>query len=79
MIAITRALMRDGLRVFSLTFHSPSVEPGHTPYVRTEADLAVFLSCIERYFEFFFGELGGSASTPERFRRDLLGAVATHA
>ncbi len=79
MIALTRTLLADGLRVFSLTFHSPSVEPGHTPYVRSDADLQVFLSCIERYFEFFFGELGGVASTPERFRRALPGAVSTPA
>lgn len=79
MIALTRALLADGLTLFSLTFHSPSVAPGHTPYVRSDADLSAFLSCIERYFEFFFGELGGTPSTPERFRRDLLGAVApTH-
>ncbi len=79
MIALTRTLLGDGLRVFSLTFHSPSVEPGHTPYVRSDADLQVFLSCIERYFEFFFGELGGVASTPERFRRALPGTVSTPA
>jgi hypothetical protein len=79
MIALTRALIDDGLRLFSLTFHSPSVEPGHTPYVRTQSDLDTFLSTIERYFEFFFGELGGQPSTPERFRREVLGRVAaTH-
>lgn len=77
MKALTRALLGDGLTVFSLTLHSPSVVPGHTPYVRSDADLSSFLSCIERYFEFFFGELGGTPSTPERFRRDLLGTVAS--
>lgn len=77
MVALTRALRADGLNVFSLTFHSPSVVAGHTPYVRTESDLSTFLNCIERYFEFFFGELGGLPSTPERFRRDLLGRVST--
>lgn len=79
MRALTRALAADGLTLFSLTFHSPSVVPGHTPYVRSEADLHGFLSCLERFFQFFFGELGGVASTPERIRRDLLGApVSTH-
>lgn len=73
MIALTRALVADGLTFFSCTFHSPSVAPGHTPYVRSDADLQSFLSGLERYFEFFFGELGGTPSTPERFRRDLLG------
>ena len=76
MIALTRALLADGLNVFSLTFHSPSVVPGHTPYVRSQADLSMFLSTIERYFEFFFGEFGGHPSTPERFRQDLLGNLS---
>lgn len=78
MVALTRSLMHDGLRVFSFSFHSPSVEPGHTPYVRSDRDLQEFLKRIERYFEFFFGELGGMASTPEDFRRDLLGRASAH-
>ena len=77
MIALTRAMLADGLTLFSLTFHSPSVVPGHTPYVRSHADLSMFLTTIERYFEFFFGELGGQPSTPERFRQDLLGRLST--
>lgn len=78
MIALTRTLLADGVDVFSLTFHSPSVVPGHTPYVRTTSDLSTFLNCIERYFEFFFGELEGLPSTPESFRRNLLGGSTIH-
>ncbi|MEB3415357.1 polysaccharide deacetylase family protein [Alteriqipengyuania sp. WL0013] len=29
----------DGLPLLNFSFHSPSLEPGHTPYVRTERDL----------------------------------------
>lgn len=36
------AMLADGTQYFSISFHSPSVEPGHTPYVRTSADLAAF-------------------------------------
>ena len=32
----------EGLRVLKFAFHSPSVEPVHTPYVRDAADLAAF-------------------------------------
>ncbi len=32
----------EGQRVFSISYHSPSVVPGHTPYVRDAADLACF-------------------------------------
>jgi hypothetical protein len=77
MIALTNALLRDGIRLFSLTFHSPSVAQGHTPYVRSQSDLDAFLATIERYFEFFFGKLGGQPSTPESFRRELLGRAVT--
>jgi hypothetical protein len=31
-----------GLPLLNFSFHSPSLEPGHTPYVRTDADLAAF-------------------------------------
>ncbi len=35
-------LLDDDLQIISISFHSPSVEPGHTPFVRDEADLADF-------------------------------------
>ncbi len=37
-----RTLVEDDTRLISISFHSPSVEPGHTPYVRDAADLARF-------------------------------------
>jgi hypothetical protein len=39
--AIDHALVL-GLPLLNFSFHSPSLEPGHTPYVRTAADLASF-------------------------------------
>ena len=35
-------LLDDDRRLLSISFHSPSVEPGHTPYVRDQADLRRF-------------------------------------
>ena len=32
----------DGERLLVFSFHSPSLEPGHTPYVRDAGDLAGF-------------------------------------
>ncbi len=61
---LTLALLRKGHRVFSFTYHSPSLAPGNTPYVRSEADLRAFLRRIEEYLDFFMGELGGRAATP---------------
>lgn len=35
-------MLEDGVRVLNLSFHSPSLEPGYTPYVRDDADLREF-------------------------------------
>src|SRR5215471_13678920 len=61
---LTRVLLRKGHRVFNFTYHSPSLVPGNTPYVKNEADLRAFLGRIERYLEFFAGEVSGRAATP---------------
>lgn len=70
-IKLVRDLYADGLRVFSFAFHSPSVEPGHTPYVRSQSDLTGFLDRCRRFFEFVLGELGGCPSTPLELRHLL--------
>lgn len=41
-IAAIAAARADGERLLTLSFHSPSLVPGHTPYVRTAADRAAF-------------------------------------
>jgi hypothetical protein len=41
-------LLEDGLRLFSISFHSPSVEPGNTPYVRNARDL-------DRFYAWWYG------------------------
>jgi glycosyltransferase involved in cell wall biosynthesis len=61
---LTERLMARGLRVFTLTLHSPTLMPGNTPYTRTEAELAALLRTIDRYLGFFRGELGGRFTTP---------------
>lgn len=68
---LTRFLMAKGVRVFSLSFHSPSAEPGNTPYVRSAADLDAFLGRLREYFGFFFGELDGCAMSPLELRNHL--------
>lgn len=61
--ALTETMRARGHRVFSFTYHSPSLAPGNTPYVRDEAGLNRFLDTFERYFDYFFGTLGGRATT----------------
>jgi len=57
-------LLRKGHRVFNFTYHSPSLLPGNTPYVKNELDLREFLGRIEQYLEFFAREVSGRAATP---------------
>jgi hypothetical protein len=62
-----------------LSFHSPSLQPGCTPYVRSEAQLERLYDVLRRYLEFFLGDLGGSSRTPleiKRVLRDLTAAPA---
>lgn len=70
-IRLTQDLFADGLRVFSFAFHSPSVAPGHTPYVSSQRDLDKFLARCEQYFEFFLGKLGGCPTTPLGLKQEL--------
>lgn len=48
-----RRLLDQDFRLFSISFHSPSVEPGHTPYVRDKEDLRTFHAWWDYIFEFF--------------------------
>ncbi len=62
---LTRAMLAQGHRLFVVGYHSPSLQPGCTPYVRTAADLQRLLAWLEGYLEFFLGEIGGKMSTPD--------------
>lgn len=74
---LTRTLLARGTQVFSFSLHSPSLRPGCTPYVRSEADLQGFLSRCRQYFEFFLGELGGATMGPLELRELLLDPPAS--
>jgi hypothetical protein len=78
MKTLTRALVARGMRTLTFSFHSPSVAAGHTPYVRSQPDLDLFLRSIEQYFDFFFGELAGRTTTPLAFRAALPAAMGSH-
>ena len=61
---LTEHLLQLGVRVFVWSFHTPSLVPGNTPYVKSDAELETFLDRFRAYFEYFFGEIGGVALTP---------------
>ena len=60
---LVRAMYAAGHRVFVLTYHSPSLEPGNTPYVRTPAQREAFLRWLDEFYAFFREEIGGRSAT----------------
>ncbi len=76
---LTEHLLERGIRVFVWSFHTPSLEPGHTAYVRSEAELGEFLDRFRAYFDWFFGEIGGVAGTPIEVKDELEGTAAVQA
>ena len=64
MCRLVRFCHAAGQNLFMLCLHSPSVEPGHTPYVRDEAEQAAFLATIDRFLGWFRTELGGIPDDP---------------
>jgi hypothetical protein len=70
------AMTKCGHRLFSLTYHSPSLAPGHTPYVRDQADLDAFLGSIETVLSYFRDRLGGRFTTATRVQAEWSAARA---
>jgi hypothetical protein len=73
---LVRAMITGGHRVFVLTYHSPSLEPGNTPYVRTDADLGRFLAWLDEFFAFFTSEIGGVCQSWRDVRAAFLAATS---
>ncbi len=68
---LTQSLFDAGLRVFTLSLHSPSLQPGNTPYARSEAELARLLTETARFLAFFRDGLGGRFAGPSEIRGEL--------
>jgi len=73
---VTMALMEQGQRLFVMSYHSSSLLPGATPYVRSQADLDRFLNWIDGYLRFFFGPLSGKPTTAEAVYEQAKAATA---
>jgi hypothetical protein len=69
---LVRHMVGDGIKVFVLTYHSPSLEPGNTPYVRTPEDLQRFIAWLDAFYDFFRSEIGGSPATWSEAREACL-------
>jgi hypothetical protein len=68
-IKLTKFLYNKGVRTFTWNFHSPSVVPGMTAYTQNEQELTQFLDSFRYFFDFFFTQLGGEASTPTKLKQ----------
>jgi len=64
MMRLVRWLHARGERLFVLSLHSPSIEPGHTPYVRNAEELDAFLRRLDEFLRFFMTVLGGVPTDP---------------
>ncbi len=65
-IAAVDALIEEGAPVLNFSFHSPTLEPGNTPYVRNDGDLDAFY----RWWDAVLGHLtkrGVTAASLDQF------------
>jgi len=65
LIAGAQALIHAGVRILVFSFHSPSLAPGFTPYVRDRQDRDEFLQRIHDFLRIFRDEFGGRFAGPE--------------
>ncbi|MBL4721315.1 MAG: polysaccharide deacetylase family protein [Alphaproteobacteria bacterium] len=72
-IRLMRSMLKRGKRIFTLTYHSSSLSPRNTPYVRNEVELEEFLQRIEGVLSFFQHEIGGEFTTLDRIRSEAIG------
>ncbi len=70
---VTTALLARRHELFVLSFHSPSIVPGNTPFVRTVEELAAFLGRLRDYLAYFQQHLGGTFTTPQEVKAGLEG------
>lgn len=70
---LARHLFDGGLRVFTLSLHSPSLRPGNTPYARTDQDLQRLTDRTGAFLDFFREQLGGAFVTTTDLHRRLQG------
>jgi hypothetical protein len=65
---LVRHMIANGHRSFVLTYHSPSLAPGNTPYVRDGEQLARFLDWLDEFYTFFHEEIGGRSGSWRELR-----------
>jgi hypothetical protein len=68
LMRLTDTLLDDGIKVFSLSLHSPSLFPGNTPFVRDHGELAAFIGTVTAFARWFDREHRGQFVTASEAR-----------
>lgn len=76
MIRLATSLLARGAGVVNLFFHSPSLLPGCSPFVRTEGDADAFLARIDEFLR-FAQAAGLTTATMAELTAEKVGASAT--
>lgn len=76
---LIRAMLATGHRTFVLSYHTSSLQPGNTPYVRNAEDLARFLGWLDEVLDFFRTEARGGFATWQDVRARALQGSASSA
>ncbi|HZH45421.1 MAG TPA: glycosyltransferase [Roseococcus sp.] len=72
---LVRHMLATGHRIFVLTYHSPSLVPGNTPYVRNQEQLDRFLAWLDEFYGFFRDEAGGRPTIWREIRHPSATAI----
>jgi hypothetical protein len=73
---LVRHMASRGQKIFILTYHTPSLDPGNTPYVKTDSELKLFLAWIDEFLDFFTTEIKGRCASWKEVYDLLHGAQA---
>lgn len=65
---LIRHLVARGQKIFTYAYHSSSLLPGGSPYVKTLGDRDRFVDSIDSFLSFFQKEIGGRGTTPFEIR-----------
>lgn len=72
LVRLLRAQVAAGQQVFTLTYHSSTLVPGNTTYVKNAQELHQFKQTIKDVLQLFQQELGGRFTTASQLHLQLL-------
>ena len=67
-------MSKKGVTCFVLSFHSPSLHPGCTPYVRTQDELSSFMRELYFTLKYLIDDIGAVPRTVSEIGDELSGS-----